>query len=207
MRSHPQLPLATPEADPEVIMRKGKAFEGETSSVEPSNFPALSVESPFSSSRFPSRPIFEVSRFLNFESVPVDFSPPSLGLEGEILVTPLSLEAVPWHRPSTTEYLLTPSFTTPPLVTIVATAQRVASIDSSPLSFSLNPPLFPLPPGSSFLVSPFRAPSPLSSPPPNIPMAATNPPMTRMESIIVARYAPLVLPQPLNALLADGYLK
>jgi hypothetical protein len=31
--------------------------------------------------------------------------------------------------------------------------------------------------------------------------------MTRMEAIIAARYAPLVLPQPLNALPADGYLK
>jgi hypothetical protein len=38
-------------------------------------------------------------------------------------------------------------------------------------------------------------------------MARENPPMTRMEAIIATRYAPLVLPQPLNALLADGYLK
>jgi hypothetical protein len=38
-------------------------------------------------------------------------------------------------------------------------------------------------------------------------MVGENPPMTRMKAIIVARYAPLVLPQPLNALPADGYLK
>jgi ribonuclease HI len=38
-------------------------------------------------------------------------------------------------------------------------------------------------------------------------MAGANPPRTRMEAIIAARYAPLVLPQPLNALPADGYLK
>jgi hypothetical protein len=38
-------------------------------------------------------------------------------------------------------------------------------------------------------------------------MAEENPPMTRMEAIIAARYAPLFLPQTLNALLADGYLK
>jgi len=38
-------------------------------------------------------------------------------------------------------------------------------------------------------------------------MAGENPPMTRMEAIIAARYAPLVLPQPLNALPVDGYLK
>jgi hypothetical protein len=38
-------------------------------------------------------------------------------------------------------------------------------------------------------------------------MAGANPPMTRMEAIIAASYAPLVLPQPLNTLPADGYLK
>jgi hypothetical protein len=65
----------------------------------------------------------------------------------------------------------------------------------------------PLPPVSLFPVSPIQAPSPPSSPPPNIPMAGENPPMTRMEAIIATRYAPLLLPQPLNALLADGYLK
>ena len=93
--SHPQLPLAMPEADPEVIIRKGKASEGETPTTEPGNFP-------FSSSQLPSIPFFEVSHFLNFGSVPANFSPPSLGLEGEILVTPLSPKVVPWHRPMTT---------------------------------------------------------------------------------------------------------
>jgi hypothetical protein len=38
-------------------------------------------------------------------------------------------------------------------------------------------------------------------------MAGENPLMTKMEAIIATRYAPLVLPQPLNALPADGYLK
>jgi hypothetical protein len=116
-RSHPQLPLATPEADLEVIIRKGKASQGETSTTEPGNLPSPSVETPFSSSQLPSRPFSEVSHFLNFGSVPTEFSPPGLGLEGEILVTPLSPEVVPWRRPWTTE-----DFTTPPLVTVVATA-------------------------------------------------------------------------------------
>jgi hypothetical protein len=205
--SHPQLPLATPEVDPEVIIRKGKASEGETSTAEPGNLPSPSIGTPFSSSQLPSRPFSEVSRFLNFGSVPVEFSPSGLGLEGEILVTPLSPEVVPWHRPRTTEYFPTPRFTTPPLITIVATAQREAYVESSPLALSLNPPLFPHPPVISFPISPVQDPSPLSSPPPNIPMAGANPPMTRMEAIIVSRYAPLLLPQPLNPLLADGYLK
>ena len=120
-RSHPELPLATPVADPEVIFKKGKASEGETSTAEPGNLPSPYVGTPFSSSQLPSRPFSEVSRFLNFESVPAEFSPLGLGLEGEILVTPLSLEFVPRRRPRITEDFPTPSFTTPPLVTIVAT--------------------------------------------------------------------------------------
>jgi hypothetical protein len=196
------MPLATLEADPEVILRKGKASQGETSTAEPGNSPPPSVETPFSSSHIPSRPVFEVSHFLNFGSVPAELSPLGLRLEGEILVTPLFPEVVLWRRPWTVEY-----FTTPPLVTIVATAKREVSTNSSPLAFSLNPPLFPFPPRSSFPIFPVRSPSSPSSPPPNIPMAGANRPMTRMEAIIDARYAPLVLPQPLNTLPADGYLK
>jgi hypothetical protein len=38
-------------------------------------------------------------------------------------------------------------------------------------------------------------------------MAGENPPKTRMEAIIAARYAPLVFPQPMNVIPTDGYLK
>jgi hypothetical protein len=209
-RSHPQLPLVTPEADPEKLVRKGRALEGETSAVEPgisdsSHLPLL--ETPFSVSQFPSRPVTEVSHFLNFGSVPAEFSSPGLGLEGETFVTPISPDIAAWSRPRTTGDFPTPSFATPPFITVVATAEREASAHSSPVSFSLNPPLFPILPESLAPVSPVRTPSPPSSPPPNIPMAGENPPMTKMEAIIASRYAPLVLPQPLNALPADGYLK
>jgi uncharacterized small protein (DUF1192 family) len=38
-------------------------------------------------------------------------------------------------------------------------------------------------------------------------MAGANPPPNRMDAIVAARYAPLVLPQPLNPLHAGDYLK
>jgi ribonuclease HI len=193
-RSHPQLPLATPETDPEAVLRKGKASEEEASITESGNPPYPSVGAPFSPPQLFDRPVSAVSRFLNFGSVPAEFSSPGLGLEGEILVTPLSSEAVPWRRPRTTEDFPTP-------------AQRGAPADLSSIAFSLNPLLFPTPIRGSFSAVPSRTPSPPRSPPPNIPMAGANPPLTRMEAIIAARYAPLVLPQPLNALPADGYLK
>ena len=192
--SHPQLPLATPEANPEATLRRGKASEGEISIAEPGNPLSPSVETPFSSPQLPSRPFSEVSRFLNFRSVPADFFPPDLGLEGEILVTPLSSEVVPWRRPGTIEDFPTP-------------AQRGAPADSSSLTFSLNPLLFPTPLRDSFPVAPSRTLSPPSSPPPNIPMAGANPPLNRMDAIVAARYAPLVLPHPMNPLPARDYLK
>ena len=161
-RSHPQLPLATPETDPEVVLRKGKASEGEDSTTEPGNLPSPSVGTPFSPLKSLNRPPSEVSRFLNFGSVPAEFSPPGLGLEGEILVTPLSSKYVPWRRPRTTEDFPTP-------------AQKGAFTDLSPLAFSLNPLLFPTPLQDSFPTAPSRTPSPPSSPPPNIPMAGANP--------------------------------
>jgi hypothetical protein len=164
--------------DPKVIIRKGKASQGERFTAEPGNSPPPSIKTPFSYSQLPSKPISEVSRFLNFGSVPAEFSPPDLALEEEILVTPLSPKAVPWYRPRTSEY-----FTTPPLLSI--TAQRGASAHSGPLALSSYSPLFPFPPRSSFLVSPVRTPSPPSYPPLNIPMAGVNPLMTRMEAIIV----------------------
>jgi hypothetical protein len=38
-------------------------------------------------------------------------------------------------------------------------------------------------------------------------MAGANPPRNRMDAIVAARYAPLIFPQPLNALPVGGYLK
>jgi hypothetical protein len=38
-------------------------------------------------------------------------------------------------------------------------------------------------------------------------MAGANPPRNRMDAIVATRYAPLVLPQPMNALPAGDYLK
>jgi hypothetical protein len=92
--SHPQLPLATPVTDLKVVLRKGKAPKEETSTVEAGNPPLPSVRTPLSSPQFLDRPPSEVSRVLNLGSVPAEFSPPVPGLEGEILVTPLSFEVV-----------------------------------------------------------------------------------------------------------------
>jgi ribonuclease HI len=180
------LPLATPEADLEAVRRRGKRAAEEVSVDEKGNTPSPSVRTPFSDSQLPSRPSSEVSRFLNFGSVPAEFSPPGLVSEGEILVTPLS-----------------GGFTTPPLITTAA--QRKPPVHSGPLDFSPLSPSSPV--RTPFPSSPVHTPSPPCSPPLNIPMAGVNPPPNRMDAIVAARYAPLILPQPLNPLPAGDYLK
>jgi hypothetical protein len=180
-RSNPHLPLATPEADLEAVRRKGKRAAKEVSVDEKGNTPSPSIRTPFSDSQFPSRPSSEVSRFLNFGSVPAEFSPPGLVSEGEILVTPLS-----------------GGFTT-------TAPQREPRTYSGPLDFSLFSPSSPV--RTSFSSPPVGTPSPPSSPLFNIPMAGANPPPNRMDAIVAARYAPLILPQPLNPLPAGDYLK
>jgi uncharacterized small protein (DUF1192 family) len=178
-RSNPHLPLATPEADLEAVRRKGKSSSKGVSIAEKGNTPSPSVKTPFSYSQLPSHASSEVSHFLNFGSVPTEFSSPGLVSEGEILVT------------------------TPPLIT--TTAQRETPVHSGPLDFSLFSPSSPV--RTSFPTSPVHTPSPPSSPPPNIPMAGANPPPNRMDAIVTARYAPLILPHPMNPLPAGDYLK
>jgi uncharacterized small protein (DUF1192 family) len=180
------LPLATPEADLEAVRRKGKSSAKGVSIAEKGNTPSPSVKTPFSDFQLPSRTSSEVSHFLNFGSVPAEFSPPGLVSEGEILVTPPS-----------------GGFTTPPLITTAA--QGETPVHSSPLDFSLFSPSSPV--RTSFPASPVHIPSPLSSPPINVPMAGANPPQNRMDAIVAARYAPLVLPHPMNPLPAGDYLK
>jgi hypothetical protein len=183
-----------PETDPEVVLRKGKASEEEASITEPGNPPYPSVGAPFSPPQLFDRPVFAVSHFLNFGSVPIEFSSPGLGPEGQDLVTPLSPKAIPWRRLTTTEDFPTPS-------------QRGTPADLSLIAFSLNHLLFPTPIRDSFSVTPSRTPSPPNSPPPNIPMASDNPPLNKMDAIVASRYAPLILPQPTNPFPAGDYLK
>jgi hypothetical protein len=132
--SHPQLPLASTKENPEVILRKGKAPQGESFASKLGISPPPSVKTPFSYSHLPGRPSSEVSRSLNFGSVPAEFSPPGLVSEGEILVTPPSLEVVPQYRPQTSEGFITPPFT-------ATVTSREASAHSGPFDLSLFFPI------------------------------------------------------------------
>jgi len=163
------------------MRRKGKSSAKEISVAEKGNTPSPSVKTPFSNFQLPSRTSSEVSYFLNFGSVPAEFSSPGLLSEGEILVTPPS-----------------GGFTTPFITTA---AQKKAPAHSGPLDFSLLSPSSPV--RTSCPTSPLHTPYPSSSPPLNVPMASVNPPQNRMDAIVTARYASLVLPHPMNPLPAQ----
>jgi hypothetical protein len=180
-RSHPQLPLATPETDPEAVLRKGKASEEEASITEPGNPPYPSVGAPFSPPQLFDRHVSTVSRFLNFGSVPIEFPSPGMGPEGQDFVTPPPFEVVPWRIPLSSEDFPT-------------TAQGGEHADWSSVAGYLDHLLFPTPLRDLPPLPPSQTPSPPSSPPPNIPMAGANPPLNRMDAIVAARYAPLILP-------------
>jgi hypothetical protein len=65
MRSTPQLPLETPEADPKKIIKKGKALRESNSTIEPSisdDFHYPLVETLISSSCLPIIPSVGVSQ-------------------------------------------------------------------------------------------------------------------------------------------------
>jgi len=107
----------------------------------------------------------------------------------------------------TLEDFPTLDFTIPPPIRVVGITEGEAFVHSNPSSLSPNTQPFPFSPRSIALVSYVQTPSPPGSPPVHIPMAGANPPKNRMVYIVVARYAPLVLPHPLSALQTDGYLK
>jgi hypothetical protein len=114
-RSTPQLPLATPEVDPEKIIKRRQTLPEGTSVVEPGisdDFHYPPITTLVVVSHFPITLSIRASRSLNFGSFPVDF-------------------------PS-------PSFTTPPPITVVSFTGRETSVPSSPEAFSPNPQFFPL---------------------------------------------------------------
>jgi len=151
-RSNPQLPLATPEFDLEKIIRNKRTPREGTSTTLPDisgNFHNPSLETQVSPSHSHVIPYVGVSRSLRFGSVPVDFSPPSLGLEGETFDTHVSPEVVLCFKPKTLEYFPTPKFTTPPPIRVFPFTEGETFVPSSPIAFYPNSQ-FPFLPETQF---------------------------------------------------------
>jgi len=77
MSSTPQLPLATPEDDPEKIIKKGKYSQESFYTVVSSTFGQLPdplLNTPIVISSIPLLPSSKVSKNLDFENFPIEYS-------------------------------------------------------------------------------------------------------------------------------------
>jgi hypothetical protein len=132
-RSTPQLPLATPEVDPEKIIKKGKSSQESfaaavsgTSGQLPDSF----LNTPVVISSIPPLPSAEVSKNLDFENFLVEYSSfkPELKEENfEILASP---DIVKWFRLESLEDFPTLGFATPPPIKIFVTKEEETSSPS-----------------------------------------------------------------------------
>jgi hypothetical protein len=221
MRSTPHLPLDTPKTDSEKIINKVKSSQEDffvvasstSSHFHDSTFKTLEVVS-----NSPFLPTVEVSRHLDFENFPVEYSSFSPKLKEEIFETLTSREVVGWFRLESLEDFPTLGLPNPPPNKVVVTKEEEthfpfnpipSSSKIQPLPLKTETSLFKLPfsPKTQAIVLPVKTPSSPCSPIVHNQMAGANPPRNRMDSIVAARYSPLVLPQPMNALPVGDYLK
>jgi hypothetical protein len=101
IRSTPHLPLATPEADPEKIIKKGKASQEEflaTITGTSGHLHNSTFKTPVAISDPPLLPSSKVYRSLDFENFPVEYSSFSPKLKEENFDTLASLDVVSWFR-------------------------------------------------------------------------------------------------------------
>jgi hypothetical protein len=210
MRSTPQLPLATPEFDLENIIKKGKTSQEGLSATVPGDSGNLHdsyFKTPVVVSNSPFIPSAGVSRSLYFEIFPVEHPPSSLHLEGENFQTPISPDIVKRFRPRSLEYFPTLGFPTPLPIKFVVSKEGETYFPLNPILFSSKTHSFPFSPRNTTAFLPIQSPSPPCSPTVHILMAGANIPKNNMDAIVVARYDPLVLPHPMNALPVGDYLK
>jgi hypothetical protein len=204
------MPLETPKADSKKIIKKGKTSqEGILIDVPgySGNLHDSSFKTPIVASNTPFIPSIGVSIILYFEIFPIEFSPSGLHLEGEIFDTPVSPYIVKWFRPRSLDDFLTLGFPTPPPIKVVAYKEGGTYFPLNPISFSSKTRSFPLSSRNIAPIPPVQTPYPPSSPTVHIPMAGDNPPRNKMDAIVASRYAPLLLPQPMNSLPVGYYLK
>jgi hypothetical protein len=125
MRSTPHLPLATPEADPKKIIKKGKSSQEGFSTVVPgttSYFPNSTFKRPVVVSSAPLLPSVEISRNLNLEDFPVEyssFSPKLKEKSFESFKVLSSPDVVSWFRFESLEDFPTLGSPSPPSLKIV----------------------------------------------------------------------------------------
>jgi hypothetical protein len=130
MRSNPQLPLATLDADLEKIIKKGKSSQEIFSVAVLGTFgqlPDSILNTQVAVSSIPPLPSTEVSRNLDFESFPVEYYSFKPELKEENFEILSSHDIVKWFRLESLEYFPTLGFSTPPPIKISITKEGETS--------------------------------------------------------------------------------
>jgi hypothetical protein len=125
-------------------------------------------------------------------------------LNFETLASP---DVVSWFRIENLKYFPTLVFPTPPPIKVVVTQEEETSFPSNRIPSSSKTQMLPLSPKFQDAFVSFKAPSPPPYPAAHNPMVGANIPRNRMDDIVAARYAPLILPHLVNALPVGEYLK
>jgi hypothetical protein len=216
-RSNPQLLLVPSEADLEKIIRKGKASQKSFSTAATSasgQLPDSTPDTPVVTSSKISLPFAKLSKKLYFEEFPIEYSSFETDLNLESIDIFPSPDIVRCFSLDSFEYFPTLGFYSPVYVKNFAAKEVETSSPSQtlPSSSKTQPTAVKIEtPPSSFHSSPnlhtVKSPSPSFSPRVQNQMAVVSPPANRMDSIVAARYTPLVLPQPVISLPPGDYLK
>jgi hypothetical protein len=210
MRSTLEMPLETLEDNLENIIKKGKTSQegiSATISCDSCNLHDYSFKTPIVVSSSPFIPSFVISISLDFGIFLVEIPPSSVHLEGESFENLVSPDIVKWFRPRSLEDFPILGFPAPLPIEVVVSKEGETYFPLNPITFSSNNQLFPFSHRNKTAVLPIQTPSPPCSPTIRIPMAGANIPINRMDAIVATRYAPLVLPLPMNALPVGDYLK
>jgi hypothetical protein len=216
-RSTPQIPLVTPEDDTERIIKKGKdsqeIFPFVLSGTS-GHFPNSFINTPVVISSIPPLPSAEISKNLDFENFPLEYSSFDVELKEKKIEILASPDIVKWFRLESLEDFPTLVFATPPPIKFFVTKEEETSYPLQPIPYSskthpfsmkteIHPSYIPFSPKLHTI----KYPSLPCSPTVQNPMIGANAPRNRMDAIVVSRYAPLILPHPMNSLPTGDYLK
>jgi hypothetical protein len=208
-RSNPQLPLVPSKSDPEKIIKNGKASQKRKIVVATSASGQLSdstLDTPVVISSKFSLPSAKVSKKRDFEKFPFEYSSFETEFKEESIDIFSSPNIEKCFSLDSFEDFPTLGFATPlsgknfaakevetsyPLQTLPSSSKT----QPSAVKTETPPAYFPSSPNLHTIKSPY----PSFSPRVQNQMAVVNPPANRMDAIVVARYAPLVLPQPVDA--------
>jgi hypothetical protein len=180
--------METPEVDPKKIINKLKDSQKGYSTILPGT-PGVLHDSTFKTrvaiSNSTLLPSVEVSKSLDFENFPIEYSSFRTKLKEEIFETLSSPDVVSWFRLENLEDFLTLGLPTPPSNKVVVTKEEETYFPLKLKPSSSKNQTLPLSPKIQVAFVFVKTPSPPCSPITHNPMGGANVSRNRMDSIVM----------------------